>query len=76
MRHLDRLNCPLVLAVGTNESPEFVRQSHDFAAAVTAAGKKAELIVAKNYNHFEIGETLANPYGVLGRAALAMMGLA
>ena len=76
MRHLDRLNCPLVLAVGTNESPEFVRQSHDFAAAVTAAGKKAELIVAKNYNHFEIGETLANPYGALGRAALAMMGLA
>lgn len=76
MRHLDRLTCPLVLVVGTNESPEFVRQTQDFAAAVTAAGKEAELIVAKNYNHFEIGETLASPYGVLGRAALAMMGLA
>jgi arylformamidase len=76
MRHLDRVGCPVVLAVGTCESPEFIRQSKDFAAAVTAAGKQAELIVAKNYNHFEIAETLGNPYGVLGRAALRMMGLA
>lgn len=76
MRHLDRVACPLVLAVGTSESPEFIRQTKDFAAAVTAAGKPAELIVAKNYNHFEIAETLGNPYGVLGRAALRMMGLA
>lgn len=75
MRHLDRIACPLMIAVGTNESPEFIRQSRDFAAAVTAAGKQAELIVAKNYNHFEIGETLANPYGVLGRAALRLMAL-
>jgi arylformamidase len=74
-RHIDRLACPLVLAVGTNESPEFIRQSHDFAAAVGAAGKQAELIVAKNYNHFEIGETLNNPYGPFGRAALEMMDL-
>jgi arylformamidase len=76
IRHIDRLACPLTLAVGTAESPEFIRQSQEFAAAVQAAGKRAELIVAKNYNHFEIGETLANPYGVLGRAALRMMGRA
>jgi arylformamidase len=75
MRHIDRIACPVTLAVGTAESPEFIRQSQAFAAAVSAAGKPAELIVAKNYNHFEIGETLANPYGVLGRAALRMMGL-
>ena len=76
MRHLDRLTCPVTLAVGTAESPEFIRQTHAFAAAISAAGKPAELIVAKNYNHFEIGETLANPYGVLGRAALKLMQLA
>jgi arylformamidase len=73
MRHLDRLDCPLVLAHGTHESPEFIRQTRDFAAAVEAAGKPVELIVAENYNHFEIGETLANPYGVLGRAALGLI---
>jgi arylformamidase len=42
---------------------------------VSAAGKPVELIVAEGYNHFEIFETLANPYGVLGRAALQLMNL-
>jgi arylformamidase len=74
-RHIDRLHAPLIVAHGTNESPEFQRQARDFAAAVTAAGKPVELIVAEGYNHFEISETLANPYGVLGRAVLAMMAI-
>src|SRR6266853_1276662 len=69
-RHLDRLNCPVVVAHGTLETPEFQRQTRDFAAAVKAAGKPAQLLVAQGYNHFEIFETLANPYGLLGRAAL------
>ena len=41
-----------------------------------AAGKPVQLIVAEAYNHFEVIETLANPYGLLGRAALEQMGLA
>ena len=40
-----------------------------------AAGKPAELIVAPGYNHYETGETIGHPYAVLGRAAMAMMGL-
>ena len=40
-----------------------------------AAGKPAELLVGEGYNHFEMLETLANPYGLLGRAALAQMRL-
>ncbi len=39
MRHLDKLNTPLVLTYGTYETPEFQRQSREFAAAVKAAGK-------------------------------------
>jgi arylformamidase len=42
---------------------------------VKAAGKQAELISAPHYNHFEMGESLGNPYGPNGRAALAMMKL-
>ena len=76
MRHLDRLHTPLVLSYGTYETPEFQRQSRDFAAAVKAAGKPVELLVGEGYNHFEMLETLANPYGLLGRAALKQMGLA
>jgi hypothetical protein len=34
-----------------------------------------QLIVAPNHNHYELQETMANPYGWGGRAALAMMGL-
>jgi arylformamidase len=75
IRHLDRLSTPLLLAYGTCETPEFQRQTRDFQAAVKAAGKPVELLVAEGYNHFEIIETLANPYGLLGRAALAQMKL-
>jgi arylformamidase len=75
-RHLALLATPLVLAYGTQETPEFQRQTRDFFAAVTAAGKPASLIVGEGYNHFELLETLANPYGLIGRAALAQMGLA
>lgn len=74
-RHLDRVNMPVVLAYGTMETPEFQRQTRDFAAALKAAGKPVQLLVAENYNHFETPETLANPYGLLGRAVLAQMKL-
>jgi arylformamidase len=74
-RHLDRINCLVTLLHGTLETPEFQRQSRDFAAALKAAGKPVQLIVAPDYNHFEIGETLNNPYGPFGRAALEMMKL-
>jgi arylformamidase len=75
-RRLDGLHTPLVLAYGTCETPEFQRQTQDFFAAVAAAGKSAELIVGEAYNHFELLETLANPYGLTGRAMLRQMKLA
>ena len=74
-RHLDKLNAPLVIAYGTLETPEFQRQSRDFAAAVKAAGKPVQVLVGEGYNHFEIPETLANPYGLLGHAVLGQMKL-
>ncbi|HUC52256.1 MAG TPA: alpha/beta hydrolase [Xanthobacteraceae bacterium] len=75
IRHLDRLHTPLVLTYGTYETPEFQRQTRDFAAAVKAAGKPIELIVGEGYNHFEMLETLNNPYGLLGRTVFKQMGL-
>ncbi len=74
-RHIDKINTPLIIGYGTLESPEFQRQSRDFAAAVKAAGKPVELIVGEGFNHFEIQETMANPFGLGGRAALSMMKL-
>jgi arylformamidase len=75
IRHLDQLVTPLNISYGTYETPEFQRQARDFAAAVKGAGKPVELLVGEAYNHFEMLETLANPYGLLGRAALTQMGL-
>jgi len=74
-RHLDKLNAPVIIAYGTQETPEFQRQSREFAVAVKAAGKPVELIVGEGFNHFEMQETFANPYGIAGRAALALMQL-
>jgi arylformamidase len=74
-RHLDKLNAPITVAYGTQETPEFQRQSRDFAAAVKAAGKPVEIIAGEGFNHFEMQETLGNPYGIAGRAALKLMNL-
>jgi arylformamidase len=76
LRHLDLLRAPLVVAYGTCETPEFQRQNREFAAAVEASGKVVELLVGEHYNHFELPETLGNPYGLLGRAALDLMDVA
>jgi arylformamidase len=72
-RHLARINCPVVLAYGTYETPEFQRQSRDFAAALKSANKPVTLLVGEGYNHFEMPETFASPYGLLGRAVLEQM---
>jgi arylformamidase len=75
-RHLDRLGCPLIVSYGTFETPEFQRQSREFAAAVKAAGKPVTLLVAEGYNHFEIAESIGNPLSLLGSAVLEQMKLA
>ena len=74
-RHLGLLNCPVIVAYGTCETPEFQRQNREFAAAVKAAGKPVTLLVGEGYNHFEMPEMLANPYSMLGRAVLEQMKL-
>jgi arylformamidase len=74
-RHLERIHTPIILTYGTLETPEFQRQSRDFFAAMKAAGKPIQLLVGKGYNHYETQETLGNPYGFMGRAAMEMMKL-
>jgi len=74
-RHIDRIRTPLVLAHGSYETPEFKRQTRDFAKAVEDAGKPCQFFVNENYNHFEMMETFGNPYGLLGRAVVTQMEL-
>ncbi len=74
-RHLERIRVPVVVAHASLDTPEFQRQSREFAAALKAARKPVEFLVGEGYNHFEFIETLGNPYGILGAAALRQMGL-
>jgi arylformamidase len=74
-RRLDRLNCPVTIACGTFETPEFQRQAHEFEAVAKAAGKPVTLLVAEGYNHFEMAEMLGNPLSLLGAAVLKQMKL-
>lgn len=74
-QHLEHLHAPLVIGYGSLETPEFQRQSRDFAAICAAAGKDVELLVAEGCYHMEVEQTIANPYGVLGGALLGMMEL-
>jgi arylformamidase len=75
-RHIDRISAPTFVSYGTRETPEFIRQAEEFAAALAAAGKPVELVVARDYFHQDMWETLGKPYGgPHGRAALKMMGI-
>jgi arylformamidase len=75
-RHLARLACPVIVANGDHDSPEFQRQSREFAAALEAIGRLDRYLVGKGLNHFEMIATLADPAGLVGRAALELMKLA
>lgn len=72
-RNLEKLLAPVIVAHGSLETPEFQRQSREFAAAVKQAGKHVTLLIGQGYNHYEMFETLGNPYGLLGRAILEQM---
>ena len=74
-RRLHHLHASLLISHGTDESPEFIRQSHDFARAIDALGKPLRYTIGIDLNHFEILETLADKTGLLGSALLSFMQL-
>jgi arylformamidase len=75
-RHLTRVRCPVAVAYGDGESPEFKRQAREFAAALKDQVRLGSALVeGKGMNHFEIVETLADAKGLLGALALKQMGL-
>jgi arylformamidase len=75
IRHLDNVHAAVIVTYGTYETPEFQRQGREFAAALQQAGHQAKLVELPNYAHLEAQESLGNPYGPNGRAAMEMMGL-
>lgn len=73
-RHLSGLDVPLIVAWGSKESPEFIRQGQAFVSAGKALAKHIEGIQVNGLNHFEILKTLAQKQSSIGRAALDLIG--
>ncbi|MGU7785177.1 alpha/beta hydrolase [Burkholderia sp. PU8-34] len=59
---------PTVIAVGSDELPELVRQSDDYANACRLAGEDVELVHVENCDHFSVLEELSRPDGYLLRS--------
>jgi arylformamidase len=75
MRHLDRVRCPILVAYGDKESPEFKRHGESFAAALKERGLPGRLTILAGCNHFEGIATLADPHSPMARALLTQIGL-
>ncbi|MBS7542145.1 alpha/beta hydrolase [Ancylobacter oerskovii] len=75
IRHLDRISCPIGIASGDGDSPEFARQSDVFARALEGMGRLASRTVAVDANHFQVPGRLAQPDTDVSRAAFRLMGI-
>jgi arylformamidase len=64
---------PTLAVVGTQETPEFERQSRDWAEACVAAGLDVSFRTLQR-NHFDILDDLADPDGELARTVLDFLG--
>jgi arylformamidase len=75
-RDPERIRCPLTIAHGGKESPEFVRQATSFADALARSGNPPRRIVMPALNHFEIAMELGRPGSPINDAALAQIAAA
>lgn len=73
MRHLDRIACNVIVVVGDKESPEFQRQSHEFATALAGMGRLTQRVVLPGRTHFVVPEELNDPKSGLSQGVLAMV---
>jgi len=60
VRQTQYIKCPVSVVYAEGDSPEFIRQSKQFHAALTMQGASTELIEVSSVNHFEVAETLSS----------------
>jgi arylformamidase len=73
MRHLNHIACPVIVAWGEKESPEFKRQSGEFATALAGMGRLQARFELPHANHFEVPGVLTDANSDVSRAFLAML---
>ena len=72
VRLLPPIQCPLVIAVGSDETEEFLDQSRELYAAWKEA-VPAEMVEVRGLNHYSIVETIMDPQSVLHQAMLRLL---
>jgi arylformamidase len=71
---LEALNpCPLIVAVGEDETAEFNDQSKEFYSCWKDKGADIQLLQLPGQNHYSIAETIVNPQSLLHRALRELM---
>lgn len=70
-----RVRAPLLLVVGGDEGPEYLRQSEDMAAAWAPRGVDARTWVMQGHNHFATINQYLDPDSDLSRAVRAQMAI-
>jgi arylformamidase len=74
-RFTSAIKSPVLVAYGSEESPEFIRQAKSFASAINLhrpPDDLAQLLEIEGPNHFEVLESLTQPNSVLGRAIISL----
>jgi arylformamidase len=74
IRHLPPGAAPVCCAVGADELPELIRQTHEYWHAWEAGGLPGSKATLSAVNHFSIMDELARPDGRLTRALLCLCG--
>ena len=73
INYIDRVTCPVIVAYGSKESPEFIRQSRTYAEALRQAGRLEREIEVPDTTHAQVPNVLLDPTAPLTRAALAQL---
>lgn len=75
LNNLPRPSLPLVIAVGADETREWIRQTEEFKKALRAQGNPLVELTEEHENHYSIFFSLSNARAPLARAMIAQMGL-
>lgn len=65
--HVPRSKQPLVIAAGSEETPEFQRQSRDYVQSLAGKGFTPEHVTVENADHYNILDEYNSPISHLGK---------
>lgn len=75
LNNLPRPSLPMVVAVGADETREWIRQTQDYKAALRKQGNPLVELIEEDENHYSIFFSLSNARAPLARAMIKQMGM-